>query len=260
MNKSLIKKFYLCFSSFFIFIIHIPFVFAKIKPVNNIPRLSVVNTFDKKTGATLVDETPLNIHSSNLFDSLKLSSLGLSRQAYDYALKGFNYLLSKGKLHNDRILSIVDFSLPSSRKRLFIIDLKNCKILFNTYVSHGRNSGREMATKFSNTPESFESSLGFYVTQDTYSGKHGFSLHLEGEERGINDNARSREIVMHSADYVNENIIRSQGFIGRSLGCPALPDKLHKPIIDQIKNGSCLFLYSPDKNYLSQSPILKLTA
>jgi hypothetical protein len=172
-------------------------------------------------------------------------------------MKGFNYLLSIGKLNDNKIISIVDFSLPSSKKRLFILDLINYRLLFNTYVAHGRNSGKEVATEFSNREESYQSSLGFYVTQETYSGKHGYSLHLEGEERGINDNARSREIVMHSAAYVNESLIRSQGYIGRSQGCPALPENLHKPIIEKIKNGTCLFLYSPDRFYATHSRILQ---
>jgi len=117
-----------------------------------------------------------------------------------------------------------------------------------------------MANQFSNTPESYKSSLGFYVTQETYNGNHGYSLKLEGEERGINDNAENRAIVMHSAWYVNESIIRSQGYIGRSEGCPAVSEELSAPIINKIKNGTCLFLYSPDKNYLTQSRILKLAS
>src|SRR5207249_9968842 len=123
-------------------------------------------------------------------------------------------------------------------------------------VSHGRNSGKEMASEFSNALESFKSSLGFYVTSDTYNGKHGYSLRLEGEEPGINDNAFSRGIVMHTAPYVNEHLIQMQGYIGRSEGCPAVPQKLYKPIIEKIKNGSCLFMYSPDKGYMTHSQII----
>jgi hypothetical protein len=117
-----------------------------------------------------------------------------------------------------------------------------------------------MASQFSNEPESNKSSLGLYITGGTYIGKHGFSLHLLGQEKGINDNANSRAIVMHSAAYVSESAIRMQGFIGRSLGCPALPENLHKPIIEKIKNGSCLFLYSPDKSYAMHSAIAKKVA
>lgn len=192
-----------------------------------------------------------------LYDSLHLGVSGLSKQAFDYAVTGYNYLLSQGKIKNDGVLSIVDFSLPSSAKRLFVIDLKNYAVLFNTYVSHGRNSGKAIANEFSNAANSFKSSLGFYVTSGTYKGKHGYSLRLEGEEQGINDNALSRGIVMHCAPYVSEDFIKRQGYIGRSQGCPAIPSTIYKPIIEKIKDGSCLFMYSPDKFYMSHSEILK---
>ncbi|MGI8633883.1 MAG: murein L,D-transpeptidase catalytic domain family protein, partial [Segetibacter sp.] len=202
-------------------------------------------------------DVPVKNNTTSLYDTLYLSKLGLSRTAYEYAMQGYNSLQASGRLNSDKLLSIVDFSLPSSRKRLFIIDLKNNKVVYNTYVAHGRNSGREMASEFSNQPESNKSSLGFYITGDTYMGKHGYSMRLFGEEKGINDNANSRAIVMHSAPYVSESAIKMQGFIGRSLGCPALPENLYKPIIEKIKNGSCLFLYSPDKFYAMHSTIVK---
>lgn len=191
-----------------------------------------------------------------LFAELKLDSLGLSKEAFEYALSGLEKLEKEGKLKNPDLLTIADFSRPSNKKRLFVIDLKNEAVLFNTFVSHGRNSGTAQATTFSNAPESFKSSLGFYVTGDTYKGQHGYSLRLEGEEEGINDNAMSRGIVMHSAAYVSEKIAKLQGYIGRSLGCPAIPEKVHKQIIEVIKDGSCLFLYSPDKSYMANSKML----
>lgn len=260
MNKPMLKKFYLFVSSVFIFLIHIPFVFAKMKPSIPLTSAPKVNTIDNTLLPNFSDETPANVSSPSIYDSLKLSALGLSRQAFDYAMRGFNYLQSVGKLHNNSIISIADFSLSSAKKRLFILDLKNYKVLFNTYVAHGKNSGSEYATDFSNQPESFKSSLGFYVTQETYNGNHGYSLKLEGEERGINDNAANRAIVMHSAWYVNENIARSQGYIGRSEGCPAISETVYKPVIEKIKNGTCLFLYSPDKYYMSHSRILNNAA
>ncbi|MET6997557.1 murein L,D-transpeptidase catalytic domain family protein [Chitinophaga defluvii] len=191
-----------------------------------------------------------------LYEKLALDSLGLSPAAFDYAVQGYNHLLLSGRIKREDILSIIDFSLPSSKKRLFVIDLRQGKLLFNTLVSHGRNSGRETATTFSNEPDSYKSSLGFYITAETYRGEHGYSLRLQGEEKGINDNAMSRGIVMHSADYVNERFARSQGYIGRSLGCPAIPQVLHRKIIESIRNGTCLFLYSPDKFYAKHSRIL----
>jgi len=211
------------------------------------------------TGTLAEGDVPVK-NTVSLYDSLHLQEFGLSRNAFEYAVKGYQVLLASGRLNNEKLLSIVDFSLPSSKKRLFILDLENNKMLFNTYVAHGRNSGKEMAHEFSNEPESNKSSLGFYVTGDTYIGKHGFSLRLLGEEKGINDNANSRAIVMHSAAYVSEGAIKMQGFIGRSLGCPALPENIYKPVINKIKNGSCLFLYSPDKYYASHSNILRKIA
>ncbi|WP_243751708.1 murein L,D-transpeptidase catalytic domain family protein [Niastella caeni] len=185
-----------------------------------------------------------------------MDSLGLSQDAFNYGLNGYMDLVSNGAVNNNQILSIVDFSLPSSKKRLFVIDVVSGKLLFNTFVSHGRNSGKEMATEFSNDVNSFKSSLGFYVTGSTYSGEHGYSLRLDGKEAGINDNAYDRSIVMHAASYVNEKVIRMKGFIGRSLGCPAVPPSLHKAIINTIKDGSCLFLYSPDSSYISHSKLI----
>ncbi len=193
------------------------------------------------------------VSRNDVYDSLHLADFGLSKAAFQQGLAGLDLLVSSGDIHNAGILSIADLSLPSSKKRLFVIDLNTCQLIFNTYVSHGRNSGKEMATRFSNNPRSCESSLGFYVTGDTYRGHHGYSLKLKGEEEGINDNAFSRGIVIHSASYVNERIAKSQGFIGRSEGCPAIPKNLHKKIIEKIKNGTCLFLYSPDKYYESHS-------
>jgi len=193
----------------------------------------------------------------SIYDSLDLNSLGLSRQAFEYALTGFTNLLNAGKIRKDNLLTILDFSLPSGKKRLFVIDLASGELVFNTYAAHGRNSGTNIATKFSNETNSYQSSLGFYITGETYTGKHGCSLRLEGEEEGINDNALARGIVMHSASYVDESIVASQGYIGRSQGCPALPGNIYKEVIEKIKNGSCLFLYSPDKYYAAHSKILK---
>ncbi|SDX37870.1 L,D-transpeptidase catalytic domain [Hydrobacter penzbergensis] len=192
----------------------------------------------------------------SLYEKLALDSLGLSHEAFEYALKGHDQLQSDGKIEKDNLLSIIDFSLPSGKKRLFVIDLESEELLFNTYVAHGRNSGKDIATKFSNKPNSFKSSLGFYVTGDTYTGKHGYSMRLNGEESGINDRAEGRGIVMHSAAYANENSIEERGFIGRSLGCPAIPKNVHRQIIETICHGSCLFMYSPDAYYLSHSKLI----
>ncbi|MBL0355478.1 MAG: murein L,D-transpeptidase catalytic domain family protein [Chitinophagaceae bacterium] len=245
------------FSSLFICLLHIPFVFAKAKPKQFATTGTVskpVLMKDSVDASSLLTE---NNFRSGIYDSLKLSSLGLARQVFDYAMKGFEYLKETGKLNNQNIISIVDFSKSSCKKRLYIIDLKNYKVVFNTYVAHGMNSGQEYAHQFSNIPESNKSSLGFYQTADTYMGKNGYSLHLQGMEKGINDNASRRDIVIHGADYVNENLIHARGYIGRSQGCPAVPERFHKQIIDKIKNGTCLFIFGEDRSYFLRSAMIK---
>lgn len=212
----------------------------------------------KKVSKQPVQNPPLAVVTAmaKVYDSLHLETFGLTQKAFDLAMQGHEQLVQSGKLKKSNILSIVDFSQPSTAKRLFIVDLETCKLLFNTYVAHGRNSGLNEASSFSNEAESFKSSLGFYSTASTYAGKHGYSLQLEGLEKGFNDKALSRGIVMHAADYVCENVAKSQGRLGRSLGCPAVPESLHKPIISAIANGSCLFIYANDENYLQHSAFL----
>lgn len=167
-----------------------------------------------------------------------------SLESFEIAYKGYENLKSQNKLENN-ILTIIDFSLSSNEKRLWIIDMISNEVLFHTLVSHGRNSGEEFATNFSNKSESYKSSLGFYLTAEIYNGKHGSSLKLDGIEKGINDNARDRAIVIHGADYVSENFAKNNGRLGRSLGCPALPNELTSKIISKIKNKSVLFIYHP---------------
>ena len=243
MTNFKMKRVHLFFFTVLIFMLHLPFAFSRTRDSAH------VNAYLPKTAKT-------NSAMNRVYDSLKLNIQGLSQSAFENAVKGYQYLKSQGKIDKEDIISIVDFTRPSTQKRLFIIDLANYKLLFNTYVAHGQNSGKEFANHFSNKPESFESSLGFYVTEDTYIGKNGYSLHLNGLEKGINDRADERAIVMHGAPYVSENFIRSNGYLGRSWGCPAVPENLSRPIIEKIKNGSCLFIYGQDKRYLSYSKIL----
>ena len=164
------------------------------------------------------------------------------------AMEGFYALKEKGMIQKD-VLTVIDFSLSSTKKRLWVIDLATNTILYHSFVSHGMNSGGEYATRFSNAPDSNKSSLGFFTTGETYTGKHGLSLKLDGQERGINDNARQRAVVMHGAKYANPTILKSQGFLGRSQGCPAIPEGLKNKIIETIKGKSCLFIYHPSSNY-----------
>ncbi|MBC7829077.1 MAG: murein L,D-transpeptidase catalytic domain family protein [Chitinophagaceae bacterium] len=198
----------------------------------------------------------LSAQADALYDSMKLKRAGLSKKAFEFAWKGYQYMLSRKLLRKTDVLSICDFSQSSRRKRLYIIDLETMKLLINTHVAHGRNSGNEFAKFFSNSEESHKSSLGFYVTRNTYWGGHGLSLQIEGLERGINDKANERKIVVHGSDYVGDRFLRSNPFNGRSFGCPAVPSKLTTKVINTIKNGSCFFIYHPTKNYISKSRIL----
>lgn len=172
---------------------------------------------------------------------------------FERAIAGYNRMGG----HDKDILTVIDFTKPSTEKRLFVIDLKLKKILFISYVAHGRNSGEKYATSFSNREGSFKSSLGFYKTGNTYYGKNGYSLVLDGLERGINDKAKERAIVMHGATYADPSTIRSCGRLGRSLGCPALPLAVSKKIIDAIKGGTLLYIHGDDKTYASRSTFIK---
>jgi hypothetical protein len=160
------------------------------------------------------------------------------------------------ELQNKKIITIIDFSKPSTQERFFVIDLENKLILFKSLVAHGRNSGENTADSFSNDSKSLKSCLGFFMTAETYTGKHGYSLSLDGLEPGINDNARMRSIVIHGADYVSATFAQQHGRLGRSWGCPALPVNSSKKIVDKISKGSCLFIFGNDPEYLKASKVL----
>lgn len=185
-----------------------------------------------------------------LYKQMNLDKL-IHFDAFKSAYAGYKKLNKE----NNSLLTLIDFSLPSTEKRLYVLDMAKKKILFVSYVAHGRNSGENYATSFSNRDGSHQSSLGFYRTAGTYNGGNGYSLQLDGLEEGINDKARQRAIVIHGADYCSESMIRSAGRLGRSFGCPALPRELNKPIIDTIKNGSLLFIYADQPEYFAKSKV-----
>jgi len=193
---------------------------------------------------------------SNLYKQIDLQQSGLTKKAFEYALKGYYYLLDHHWLNKTNILSICDLSQSSRNRRLYVVDLEQKKVLVNTYVAHGHNSGKEFANSFSNNPSSHKTSLGFYVTQGTYYGNNGLSLKMRGMERGFNDRAGGRNIVVHGSEYVGPDFLQMNKFCGRSYGCPAVPADESENIIDLIKEGSCLFIYHPTKKYISRSKIL----
>ncbi len=202
----------------------------------------------------VVSFTSVEGHDSlglDLYHQLHLEK-ELDESVFQRAIHGLDFF----EYANAQVLTIVDFSKDSDEKRLFVVDLKNKKLLYHCLVAHGKNSGETYAAHFSNQLNSLQSSPGFYRTAETYQGKHGYSLRLDGLETGINDQARKRSIVMHGANYVSEAFIQKFGRLGRSWGCPALPIKETHAIIDQIKNGSCLYIHTNNSDYLNRSSVL----
>lgn len=218
--------------------------------------LLVLFTFFSASPPAPTDDVTLPVVVTSVYEKLNLQQLGLSTHAYTTAVTGWQKLKAKGAVSNN-VLAICDFSQSSNNRRLYIIDMLNGTLLFNTLVAHGKNTGEEFARSFSNEPESHKSSLGFYTTKDTYQGEHGLSLKLEGKEPGFNDKAEARSIVMHGAGYVCDNFICQFGRLGRSFGCPSVPYGEHEQIINAIKGGGCLFIYYPDKKYLTASRLVK---
>jgi hypothetical protein len=186
-----------------------------------------------------------------IYEQMKLEGI-IDFNAFESAYLGYK------KLNNNKnnLLTIIDFNLPSTEKRMYVLDLSKKEVLYVTHVAHGRNSGGNIATSFSNKNGSYQSSLGFYRTAETYNGGNGYSLRLDGLEKGINDLARPRAVVIHGADYCNEDFIKSTGRLGRSYGCPALPQELNKPIINTIKDGSLIFIYADKPDYYASTKVL----
>lgn len=186
-----------------------------------------------------------------LYTDMQLDNV-VNYTAFEQAITGAQAI----ERRNKDIITLIDFTKPSTEERFYVLDIKHKKLLFSSLVSHGKNSGGNYATSFSNKINSYKSSLGFFVTENTYQGKNGYSLVLDGLEKGINDRAKERAIVVHGANYCHLSVAASAGRLGRSFGCPALPQSLAKPIINTIKDGTLLYIYANDKDYLSQSTIL----
>jgi L,D-transpeptidase catalytic domain len=161
-----------------------------------------------------------------------------------------------GAAVNDRLLTVIDYTKASTEPRLWVLDLESERVLFEEVVAHGRGSGENYATQFSNEEGSYQTSLGLFRTADTYVGANGYSLRLDGLESGVNDRARERAIVIHGAPYVNPAATRTLGRLGRSLGCPALRPAVARTLIDTIKEGSLVFSYYPDREWLRDSRFL----
>jgi hypothetical protein len=176
----------------------------------------------------------------------------LNRNVLKLALTAYKKAAVKNNVKKP-VLTVIDYSMPSSKQRMWIFDLRHEKLLYNTYVAHGQNSGMTVPNHFSNQPSSKATSLGTYITRDTYIGSKGYSLNLQGLEKGFNDNAYNRRVVIHGAWYVEPDFIRKSGRAGRSWGCPSIAKTIATPVINLIKGGSVVFAYYPDHNYLSHT-------
>ncbi|MCX6178332.1 MAG: murein L,D-transpeptidase catalytic domain family protein [Chlorobiales bacterium] len=212
--------------------------------------------FPSEGGAMSADNNLFRNNLSALSQSSELKNK-INPMVLSKALSGYYSLKEQGKVNRDGILTVIDFNRPSVDERLFVIDVNRGVLLYSGLVAHGKGSGDNYAQYFSNSPGSHQSSLGFYTTGNTYGGKHGCSLKLLGMERGINDNAESRSIVIHGANYVSYDFIRKHGRLGRSQGCPALSFDSFQKVIDLIKGGSCLFIYHAGRDYAIKSTLLK---
>ncbi|KGP63606.1 hypothetical protein EP47_06530 [Legionella norrlandica] len=179
----------------------------------------------------------------------------LNKKVLKLALTAYKNANKRGEVKKP-VLTVIDYSLPSNKQRMWVFDLRNERLLYNTYVAHGKNSGMNFAKNFSNRESSKQSSLGTYITKNTYIGHKGYSLNLKGLDKGFNDNAYNRRVVIHGAWYVEPNFIKRAGRAGLSWGCPAIAQTLAKPVINTIKNGSVVFAYYPDKYFLSHSGYL----
>ncbi len=202
------------------------------------------------------EETPVKSqalveYSKRLYKEIGFTELQLPLATFQKAMVGYYNMQSQ--LKKKDIITIMDFDQSSLKKRFFVVDLKNKKLILQSIVAHGKNSGFDIPTEFSNTHQSFQSSLGFYKTAETYFGHFGYALRLDGIEKGFNSNARGRGIVMHGAKYVTEAFGKAQGRMGRSYGCPALPYTIHKQVIDAIKGGSMLYIHKNQDDYLTAS-------
>lgn len=227
----------------FLFVLAFLFFILSATPIWSEKHGKETNNKIKELKTTLIQNCPYK----EVYDSLQLNKKGLSLEAFKYSVNGFLELKNSEVISNDSVITIVNFDQPSNEKRMYIIDLKNSKMLFYTWTAHGRNSGTKMAVNFSNKMESKKSSLGLYITEEPYFGKNGYSLKLEGLDK-TNSNAYDRGIVLHGAWYVSQAEINNSGYIGRSWGCPAVSPGLSKPIINRIKNGSCFVIYSHQLN------------
>ena len=209
--------------------------------------------------ATLLVPNAIDASTSVSFARADFDSTGIGdieTDVFEMALNAASCAVQSGAVKAPETLTVIDYSKPSSERRLWVFDLKAKELVYEELVAHGQGSGANMATQFSNEDESHQTSLGLFVTRDTYVGKNGYSLRLDGLDRGVNDRARDRAIVMHGAPYVSEQFVKANGRLGRSWGCPVISAAVAKQMIDRVKGGGLVFAYYPDANLLKTSKYL----
>ena len=182
----------------------------------------------------------------------------LAPKALEAALNTLRRLQTSGAKVRSDVVTVIDYTKPSNERRLWVFDLAHTRVLFEELAAHGKNSGDGQALRFSNSPNSLMTSLGAFLTGDTYIGKHGLSLRLQGLEKGINDNSMARAIVIHAADYVSEVVARAKGRIGRSWGCPAVRPEISRRLIETLQGGTLVLAYYPDRSWLQNSKLAGL--
>lgn len=192
------------------------------------------------------------------FDEAELGSI--TENVFDLALGAASCAVKSGDVGMPRTLTVIDYSKPSTDKRLWVFDLTTRELLYEEHVAHGQGTGANYAREFSNLPDSHQTSLGLFVTDTTYVGKNGYSLRLDGLDKGVNDRARERAIVMHGAPYVSESFVKANGRLGRSWGCPAVSDAVARKLIDRVKGGGLVFAYYPGAEFLKTSKYLRSCA
>lgn len=240
----------------FVFIVTTHLLEAKTTDFEQVRDSLKSNKNSKEYVALALKKIETNI--KDVYDEIGAEEYGLNFEAFRYAYIGYQSLKKQQRLNEKEIFSIIDFSKDCNTKRFYTIDLENKQVIYNTYVSHGKKSGEKMATSFSDVKESHKSSLGFYITGKTYTGSQGFSLKLHGDERGYNSNMEARGVVIHSSKYANEDYIIKTGRMGRSLGCPVLPQNIYKEVIETIKEKTMIFAYYNNPKYLSSSKYLNI--
>lgn len=228
-----------------------------LRPIPFLRRLSFVAVCPVAFAVPAMAATA-NDNTERLVETLHRAAPALDRKVLSMAARAMACSIKRDGPVPSQRLSVIDYSRPSTQPRLWVFDLERQRLLFEEWVAHGRNTGENLAKKFSNASGSDMSSLGAFVTQESYSGSNGYSLRLQGLEPGFNDNARERAIVIHGAPYVSDALIRAQGRLGRSLGCPAVRTAVARPLIDTIRGGSFVFAYYPDAEWLKRSSLLSV--